>query len=245
MTEVLTEGNAAKLYCLNWIERYAQERDSLTILDLGCGKALNFVRLLQKYPHIYYLGIEPSAAACDQARKNTSGLNATILRGYAYNIYGNLIQDQFDLITSFSVFEHVYRRLDYLRTVKACLKPDGYVLINYDAGHFVHPPNLRGRMKNLLGPILAQFGVEQYYQAFVHEADFRALVTRARLTILEARLFNTGLKGLYKLVPEQDRSAFMEYWLGIENWLNERNIDYDDSLARHWLTRNFILTHGA
>jgi SAM-dependent methyltransferase len=245
MTDVLTEGNAAKLYCLNWIERYAQDRNSLTILDLGCGVALNFVRLLEKYPHIYYLGIEPSAAACEQARKNTDGLNATILRGYAYNIHGNLIEDQFDLITSFSVFEHVYRRLEYLRTVKACLKPEGYALLNYDAGHFAHPASLRERVKNLVGPLLAQFGAEQYYQSFVREADFRNLVTKARLTILEARSFNTGLKGIYKYLHERDRAAFMEHWLGIENWLNERNIAYDDPRAKHWLTRNFILTHGA
>jgi SAM-dependent methyltransferase len=245
MTDVLTEGNAAKLYCLSWIERYAADKEALSILDLGCGTALNFVKLLQHYPHIRYVGIEPSGDACDQARKHTVGLNAMIFRGYAYNIYGKLIEEQFDLVTSFSVLEHVYRRLDYLRTVKACLKPEGYVLMNYDAGHFVHPASWRERIKNRVGPVLAQFGAEQYYQSFVREAEFRALVTKARLTILEARSFNTALKGIYRLVPEDDRPAFMERWLSMERWLNERNLEYDDTRAKHWLTRNFILTHGA
>ena len=78
--ELLTEGNAAKLYCLNWLDRYAASKPDATILDLGCGKALNFVKLLQKYPGLRYVGIEPSPAAYELARKNTAGLNATIRR---------------------------------------------------------------------------------------------------------------------------------------------------------------------
>jgi SAM-dependent methyltransferase len=240
----LTEGNAAKLYCLNWIEQYVAQKGAVSILDLGCGTAGNFIKLLQKYPDVHYTGIEPSPVSCDAARRNLSGLNATIINSYAYNVYGRLVRQQADLIVSFSVFEHVYRRLDYLRTAKTCLKPDGFFLINYDAGHFVQPVNLQEHAKNFIGPLMARLGQERYYQAFVREADFVSMAGQVNLKIIEARSFNTRLKGIYKLVPPDQQADYMQKWLDFEEWLNSLNVPYDDKLASSWFTRNFILTHA-
>lgn len=242
--ELLTEGNAAKLYCLNWIERYTASKPNLTILDLGCGEGRNFVKLLQKYPQIRYVGIEPSPAACDAASRNLNGLNATIHNDYAYDVYGKVVQEQFDLVVSFSVMEHVYQRLAYLQSVKNCLKPDGYALINYDAGHFVGQLDMRERLKNIVGPLMARFGQERYYQSFVREADFQAMVKQVGLKVAEARSFNTYLKGVYKQVPTERRRDFMQRWLDMENWLNDQNIPYDDAKAATWFTRNFVLRHA-
>jgi SAM-dependent methyltransferase len=243
---LLTEGNAAKLYCSNWIEQYIEsKKGEISILDLGCGNALNFVKLLQKYKNVRYTGIEPSATACEKARHNLAGLNATIVNGLAYNIYGQSIHEQFDLVVSFSVFEHVYRRLDYLRSAKTCLKPDGYFLINYDAGHFVSPGNLRERTKNLIGPLMARLGRERYFQAFVPEVDFQSMATQLNFRVIEARNFNTQLKGVYKIIPSEHQADFMEKWLDFEQWLNSLNMPYEDDKARYWRTRNFILTHAS
>jgi len=135
---VLTVGNSAKLYCLNWVEQYAMEKGGeVNILDLGCGTSLNFVNLLKSYPWIEYVGIEPSKEYCLRARHYLSGLNATIINSYGYHVYDKL-EEKFDIVVSFSVLEHVYRRLDYLRSAKECLTDDGYFLINYDAGHFLY-----------------------------------------------------------------------------------------------------------
>lgn len=241
--DLLTEGNAAKLYCLNWIENYVRGKTSVTILDLGCGRALNFVKLLQKYPQVRYVGIEPSPLDCEKARQNMAGLNATITNGYAYDVYGKLVEEQFDLVVSFSVFEHVYRRLAYLRAAKDCLKPDGFFIINYDAGHFVQPVNLKERAKNVIGPIMARLGQERYYQAFVPEADFQRMVAQLDLKVIEARSFNTRLKGIYKLIPTDQRPEYMQKWLEFEDWLNNLHVPYQDEQAHTWFTRNFILKH--
>ena len=102
---LMTVGNSAKLYCLNWIERRVKERDGqLSILDLGCGNAQNFIRLLKLYPQVTYVGIEPSAEACAAARRNLDGRDATIINEWAYNIYGRLVDEQFDSVISFSTF---------------------------------------------------------------------------------------------------------------------------------------------
>jgi cyclopropane fatty-acyl-phospholipid synthase-like methyltransferase len=242
---VWTTGNAAKLYCMNWLsERLDAHPEAFTILDLGCGTGQNFVRLLEAYPQVHYVGIEPSAAACAQARTVLKGMNATIIEDYAYDaVRVKLPQQTFDAVVSFSVFEHVYRRLDYLRLVRACLKPDGHALINYDAGHF-HSDDLKERLKNIVGPLLARLGNESYFQAFVPEALFRQYAAEAGLLIREAKSFNTRLKGVYKHVPEAAREEYMRRWLAMETWLNTAGIAYDDSKSGTWFTRNFILQVG-
>jgi cyclopropane fatty-acyl-phospholipid synthase-like methyltransferase len=240
--EHLTIGNAAKLYCLNWIEAYLKTQpEPISILDLGCGSGSNFAALLKRYPQVAYVGVEPSAEGIAQARRTLAGLNATLIHDYAYDaVRPKLPQPHYDVVVSFSVFEHVYQRLDYLRLVQACLKPTGYALINYDSGHF-HSTYWRERVKNIVGPLLATFGNQAYYQAFVREADFRRMAQEAGLQITEAKSFNTHLKGVYKHIPEAQRPAFMQHWLEIETWMNDAAAPYDDSKASTWHTRNFIL----
>jgi SAM-dependent methyltransferase len=238
--ELLTIGNTAKLYCLNWIEAYVQNHaGAVSMLDMGCGTASNFVSLLQKYPSIRYVGIEPSQAACAQARRNLDGLNGTIFNIDGYAVHEKL-GETFDLVVSFSVLEHVYQRARYLNSAKACLQPGGYVLINYDAGHFV-VGTTRDQVKNVVGPLLARVGVERYYQSFVREQEFHDIVRSLGLSIIDDKYFNTQLKGVYKVIPDKHRPAYMEKWLDFELWLNELGIAYDDGKARSFVTRNFIL----
>ncbi len=240
-------GNSAKVYCLQWIARYAQENaHPLTLLDLGCGAAQMFVELLKTYPHIHFVGVEPSAKACEMARDNLRGLNATIIQGYAYDpIRAKLPHPAYDFVTSFSVLEHVYERPAYLKLVHDCLKPQGYCLMNYDSGHF-YSTYWKEHAKTLIGGWLARFGNQGYYQAFVHDAHFKQWAKEANLTILEGKMFNTVLKGIYKGVPAQHRQEYIQRWLELEDWLNTVGIAYQDSDAKTWHTRNFILqpTHS-
>jgi SAM-dependent methyltransferase len=239
---LLTTGNSAKLYCLNWIAAQADAQGgALSILDLGCGTSKDFSALLERYPQIRYVGIEPSPAACDVARRNLAGRQATIHTAYAYDVAARLDHETFDVVVSFSVLEHVYRREAYLASVQAGLKPDGRTLINYDAGHFVVPASWRERAKNVIGPLLAPLGIERYYQSFVQEADFRHMAAAAGLEIEEARSFNTHLKGVHKHIPASRADEHMQRWLDYELWLNSLDLPYEDRHARTWLTRNFIL----
>ena len=238
---LLTQGNAAKLYCLNWIAAYAEGKAEVSILDLGSGRSQNFIELLRRYPQVRYVGIEPDASECGEARRLTQGLNATIIQGYGYDLYGRVVHEKFDLVTSFSVFEHVYERAKYLRAAAACLKADGRLLINYDAGHFRAPASLRERIKNIVGPLIAQFGNQAYYQKFVREDDFLGWVSEAGLKVIEAKSFNTRLKGIYKGIPAEHREGYMTRWLAMEEWLNSVSAPYTDADSSTWFTRNFIL----
>ncbi|MCB9451305.1 MAG: methyltransferase domain-containing protein [Anaerolineaceae bacterium] len=239
---LLTSGNAAKLYCLNWIEQFIQQQgESIRILDVGCGRAANFIELLRRYPGVEYVGVEPNPAACVTARRNLDGFKATIMNDYAYDLMGRLVDAPFDIVLSFSVFEHVYRRQKYLNSVVDCLRDDGYFLINYDAGHFMAPATLKEAAKNVIGPWLAPLGIERYYQRFVPEADFRRMLEQAGLVVTEVKSFNTRLKGVHKHVPDAYKEEHMQRWLDYELWLNELNMPYEDKDAHTWFTRNYIL----
>ncbi|MBI5397727.1 MAG: methyltransferase domain-containing protein [Verrucomicrobia bacterium] len=249
--ELWTTGNAAKLYCLDAIAGIIQQRGpALSILDLGCGDALNFVKLLRAHPQLHYAGLEPNPASCERARKNLAGINTDIRHAPAYRareIFGR----PFDIVVSFSVLEHVYRRLDYLRAAKACLAPGGRVFINYDAGHFLAMPGetvrarLRQRLISRLGCLLAPLGVERFYETFVREGDFQRWLREAGLAVVEAKSFNThSLKQLYKQVPDAQRPGYMQRWLEFELELNRLAPAYADTMATSFGTRNFILTHA-
>jgi SAM-dependent methyltransferase len=240
----LTEGNAAKVYCINLIDDMAAAGKVSSILDLGCGDARNFPPLLRKHAHLRYVGVEPSQRACAEASRALSGLPAEIVNDLAYDVR----RGPFDVVVSFSVLEHVYRRRRYLEAVKENLGRDGLVLINYDAGHFVsvdHAGRHRVELwKSRLGKLLARFGHEGHYQAFVREADFRSLVEDVGLRIVEEKAFNTDLKRVHRVVPSARRSDFTERWLAFELYLNTLGIEYHDGLASVFRTRNFVLAHA-
>lgn len=238
----LTTGNSAKLYCLEWIEEQALKRKGgFKILDMGCGTAQNFINLLKLYSWIYYVGIEPLKQSYLQAKKNLNGLNASVYNVNAYELH-KTVKERFDVIASFSVLEHVYKRKAYLYSAKECLDDDGYFFINYDAGHF-HSRSLKEKLKNIIGPVLAPLSIERCYQSFVKKESFLKMVDEVGFRTIETKFFNTPLKGIYKVIPENLKNEYMLKWLEFELFLNELGIEYKDSLSANFGTLNFILTH--
>lgn len=233
MAAPLVLGNAAKLYCLQWIDRLAAQHPGLRVLDLGCGRGNTFEALLRERPDVRYVGVEPDREAADAARRTLP--QAEIVTGW-----GDAVElEPADAVVSFSVLEHVYRREAYIRSIARHLAPAGLAFVNYDAGHFV-AGDARERLRTLVAPVAARLGRADRYQSFVHEADFRRLAAAAGLEIVEAKSFNT-LKPVYHALPKERRAEFMEPWLALELAVNELDVDYRDELARVFRTRNFVL----
>lgn len=244
---LLTTGNTAKLYCLTIIERLVEASGTdTTVVDLGCGAGLNFRALLQRNTSVRYVGVEPSRSECERAMENLRGLNAEIHHGRAQDVR----LPHADIVVSFSVLEHVFDRRRYLEAAKRALKPDGVFLINYDSGHFVAPAPGRvwqrgsDRWNNLFGPLLARFGFEGGYQAFVREKDFREWVHDLDLRIIDDKFFNTDLKRAIGFVPADQRDESMTKLFQYELTLNRLGIVYSDSMASVFRTRNFCLIHA-
>jgi SAM-dependent methyltransferase len=233
---LLAVGNTAKLYCLQLIDRAAEETGGeFRIVDLGCGTGSNFLELLQRRQNVAYLGVEPSSAAAAEARRLLPG--AEIVNAPAYDVRA----EPAHAVVSFSVLEHVVQRARYLAAARANLRPGGRVYLNYDSGHFVADADVQERAKALASQVLARLGSESRYRARVREDEFRSLVAASDLRIVEDKVFNTDVKRLYPLIPADRREDFMERWLAYELELNELGIEYRDELASIFRTRNFVL----
>jgi trans-aconitate methyltransferase len=204
------------------------------IVDLGCGTGSNFVELLRRRPNVEYVGVEPSQHAAAEARRLLPG--AEIVHSRADDVRVAPAH----AVVSFSVLEHVVDRRRYLEAVRANLRPDGRVYLNYDSGHFV-TADLTERMKARASQALARVGSESRYRARVREGEFAALVAGAGLRVVEDKSFNTDVKRLFASVPPETRETFMKRWLAFELELNELGIVYRDELASILRTRNFVL----
>jgi hypothetical protein len=132
-------------------------------------------------------------------------------------------------------------RAHYFEAIRANLRENGRVYLNYDSGHFVADANLIERAKTSASHVLARLGSESRYRARVRDDELRALVANAGLEIVEDKVFNTDVKRLYRLVPEQHRDVFMERWLAFELELNRLELEYRDELASLFRTRNVVL----
>jgi SAM-dependent methyltransferase len=233
---LLTTGNAAKLYCLQLIDGAAAEVEGdFRIVDLGCGNGSNFRELLSRRQNIHYIGVEPLRGAAEEARRMLPG--AQIINAPAYDVR----VEPAHAVVSFSVLEHVVDRPRYFEAVQRNLRRDGRVYLNYDSGHFVADADLLERAKALASRALARVGSESRYRRRVSADEFRALVERNRLLVVDDKVFNTDIKRLLPLVGPESRESFMERWLAFELGLNELGLAYRDELDAVFRTRNLVL----
>lgn len=236
MGRPLTVGNTAKLYSLELIDRAAAgTKGEFRIVDLGCGTGSNFVELLKRRQNVRYVGVEPARTAAEEARRTLP--DAEIINAPAYDVR----VEPAHAVVSFSVLEHVVQRSRYLNAARQNLRGDGRLYLNYDSGHFVADADLTERAKALAARVLARLGSESRYRAVVRDEEFRSLVDASGLRILEDKVFNTDVKRLFRLVPEDRRDTFMERWLAFELELNELGLVYADELATLFRTRNVVL----
>jgi SAM-dependent methyltransferase len=229
----LTYGNAAKLYCLELLDEAASRAAGrLRIVDLGCGDARNFVELIRRRPQIEYVGIEPSPAQAEAARRALPA--AEIVSAPAYDVR----REPGDAAISFSVLEHVVDRRRYLETLRAHVAPGGRGYLNYDVGHFTVDLTPAESARAAIGRALARLGNEQHYRRPVSEDELSALLDAVGFRIVDDKGFNTDLKLSYRQVANEHRDRFMREWLACELALNETGISWESGVFR---TRNLVL----
>jgi SAM-dependent methyltransferase len=232
----LTIGNSAKVYCLQLIDRAAaEEQEDFRVVDLGCGNGSHFRELLARRPNIRYIGVEPLRGAAEEARRLLPGVK--IINAPAYEVR----LEPAHAVVSFSVLEHVVDRPRYFEAMRANLREDGRIYLNYDSGHFVQDADLVERAKALTARVLARLGSESWYRKRVSAGEFRALVEHGGLRVLDDKVFNTDIKRLLPLVSAGRRKSFVERWLAFELGLNELGLTYREELDTVFRTRNLIL----
>lgn len=220
-------GNAAKAKIINQIlSQISSEKDTL-IFDYACGDSGDWNAILTNYPNIKLIGYEPDIKSVNKAKSKLKGHKVILLTGqeiYQHNF-------QADYIVSFSVFEHVYNRQEYLQLAKQHLADKGLFYLNYDDGHFRNYLNLNSPhlwkkqitewLHNILASPLAKLGKISTFQRRVDREEVENLIENNGFRVSESFYSNlSSLKGLQKKISPENKQLFTQTWLEFEDLLN-------------------------
>lgn len=124
--------------------------EATRIVDLGSGQSRNFLPLLERFPKLSYVGVEPRKEDADAARMLLSRFpNVRIYNQLAYEPLPD--ESPFDICVSLSVLEHVKQIDRFLKNSVRLTKSGGYIIHRYDLGHALSPSSLKERLQVFLG----------------------------------------------------------------------------------------------
>jgi SAM-dependent methyltransferase len=252
-------GNIAKTRIIDDILAAHPASAPLTIFDYGCGAGGDWNRILSDHAHIRLVGYEPHEPSAARARQSLRGLSAEIFTADAIQTLALAA----DYIVSFSVFEHVVDRRQFLAHAKRLLAPAGVFYLNYDDGHFRNRldvaqidtwlPALRSFARTLASGPAAAMARNSKYQRRVAARDADSLVAEAGFRTMRIDYHNLiNLKGLAKTMPEHLQEEYARWWLAAEQELNARfrfdlaRSSYGDTvnLWQQMVSRTLILRHA-
>jgi len=141
------------------------------ILELGSGESRLFLPLLEQYPHLSYVGIEPNHYQAAQAKMLLEPYpQALILEQLGYSGFEN--ERRFDIVISLSVLEHVKDLQKFLVFSANCLKSGGRLVHLYDLGHALHP-------FSLMEKFYVWFCQNNFFSRFIPETKYCGYVAEA------------------------------------------------------------------
>ncbi len=99
------------------------EKSGGTVGDIGAGLGLFLEELRKLWPHCRLVAIEPSIEMADTCQ----GKGLEVVPSSIEDVSG--WDGQFDLLTSFELFEHLHNPGDFLKKVWDLLRPSGYLFL--------------------------------------------------------------------------------------------------------------------
>ena len=108
-----------------------------TMLDLGCGEGRHIFGLMEKFPDLKCIGLDPHIESLDKAfeglkfLESISNTKTSFLSGSAYSL--PFCDDSFDLVVCSEVLEHLHDYKDAIKEINRVLKPGGQFLASVPA----------------------------------------------------------------------------------------------------------------
>ncbi len=161
----------SKEYFFNEVIKEAVEgssNKSIKVLEIGCGTASYVPTMIDKYPNLEYVGIEPITNSFKKAEKNVGDVpRATVSSQLGYESIEGLEDASFDVVISFSVLEHVKQLGKFMEFSSRYVKKGGIMVHRYDLGHALYPWSLKERLHVFLGNTIPKVLPERKFVRYV------------------------------------------------------------------------------
>jgi len=190
------------------------EGTPVRVMDLGCGTAGYAPALLEAFPTVTYIGVEPIAASFAAAQKNLAGIDrATVHFQLGYDEVPSVPAGSCDVVFSLSVLEHI-KQLDRFIALSAKYAALGASVVHrYDLGHALHAHSLKERLHVLVGNNFPQVLPERQFVRYVPEPEVRACYEKNGLTPTRTTYHQSpNHKRLEKLLKGQESSAIADLY---------------------------------
>lgn len=147
------------------------------ILELGSGQSRAMLPLLQKFPEMVYVGVEPSpkdAAVATELLKPFK--NAKIINSLAYEKLPG--SEPFDVCLSLSVLEHVKQLEKFLVNSIESVKNGGHIVHRYDLGHALYPNSVKEKIQVFFGTHFPTVLPEHKFVCYLAEDTVRGMLEK-------------------------------------------------------------------
>lgn len=153
------------------------------VMDVGCGTAGYVPALIEKYPTIEYVGVEPIADSFAAAEKNLQGLkNTKVHFQLGYDSVPDEAEGSFDLVFSLSVLEHIKHLKRFLALSAKYVQVGGTLMHRYDLGHALYSHSWKEWLHVRLGNTIPGILPERQFVRYVPEAEVRDLYVQLGIT---------------------------------------------------------------
>ncbi len=153
------------------------------IMDLGCGTASYAPALLERFPNVEYVGVEPISESFNAAENNLAGIKrATVHFQLGYDAVTDEKESSFDLVFSLSVLEHIKHLDKFIALSAKYLAVGGVMVHRYDLGHALYPHSLKEKLHVCMGNHMPSMLPERQFVRYVPEKEVRACYEKYGIT---------------------------------------------------------------
>lgn len=184
-----------------------------SVLDMGSGLSANFIPLLEKFPNLIYVGLEPSAGAVAVAKRNLAQFpNARVYERNGYDpVTAEPEWGSFDLVLSLSVLEHIKQLELFIANSVAAAKSGAQIVHRWDLGHALYPSSPKESFQVFLGNHFPVVLPEDKFVRMLWPREVETLLEKSGARV-EGRTYHQmlGHKKILKMLPDMPEELVRE-----------------------------------